>query len=177
MNKGINLKHGGSILWGKQSMKTSPELGFYRRFLSMKGRCETVTGSYYSYYGGRGIKNEWKSFDEFKKDMWVSFLKHIAVNGLTNTTLDRINSNGNYSKKNCRWATRKVQAMNTCQVKKIEYNNKINSIQGWSAETGVPATTIRRRLRTYGWTIEKTLSTPAPKIRGVGRGIVNLNKK
>ncbi len=63
-------------------------------------------------YGGRGIKIEWVSFEEFKRDMLTSYLAHLKKHGTENTTLDRKNNDGNYSKKNCRWATRKQQANN-----------------------------------------------------------------
>ncbi len=37
--------------------------------------------------------------------MWKSFLKHIKEYGIKNTSLDRIDNDGSYCKKNCRWAT------------------------------------------------------------------------
>lgn len=172
-----NFKHGGSLLWNKRSMKNSSELGFYRRYLSMKRRCETETDSSYKFYGGRGIKNEWKSFFEFKRKMWISFLKHVSIHGLTNTTLDRVNGDENYSVDNCRWATRKIQATNTHQARLLNHGGKSDSLNGWSKRQSIPRKTITRRIDKYGWDIKKALTTPAPGRRGSGRGRARVGLK
>jgi hypothetical protein len=46
---------------------------------------------------------EWKEFTNFLKDMGKR---------PTGTTLERINVDGNYGPKNCKWATPKEQANN-----------------------------------------------------------------
>lgn len=123
-------KHGFASSWGKVSMKNSLELGFYRRFLSMKRRCETVGDSSYSRYGARGIINEWESFLSFKNCMWDSFQDHVNQHGIKNTTLERIDNNGNYSKDNCKWATRKEQSVNKGTTHIIAFLDKKDSING-----------------------------------------------
>lgn len=47
-------------------------------------------------------------------------------------------------------------------VVKLTYNDKSLSIKGWAKETGIGHRTIIGRLKT-GWSVEKTLSTPARK--------------
>lgn len=71
----------------------------------MKQRCLNPKHQHYSYYGGRNITIDpnWLSFKFFLEDMG------IAPPGCT---LDRINTNSNYTKENCRWATKKEQANN-----------------------------------------------------------------
>jgi len=78
----------------------------YTTWTGMRFRCEKKNHISYKWYGGRGIKvcKRWLKFQNFLKDMGVK------PRGLT---LDRINNNGNYCKRNCRWVSREVQMLNT----------------------------------------------------------------
>lgn len=71
----------------------------YTSWLAMRQRCENPKNARYSRYGGRGIKvcAHWQSFDNFLADMGER---------PTGKTLDRFpNSDGDYERTNCRWAT------------------------------------------------------------------------
>ena len=77
----------------------------YNSWKAMKQRCSNPNNKNYNLYGGRGITycDSWKSFVNFLKDMG---------DRPENTTLDRIDPDGDYEPSNCRWADSKVQALN-----------------------------------------------------------------
>jgi len=81
-------------------------------FNSMRRRCKYPSQINYKYYGGKGITVVWKNYKEFKKDMYKSYIEHLEIFGSKETTIDRIDSDGNYCKENCRWATMKEQIHN-----------------------------------------------------------------
>jgi hypothetical protein len=64
-------------------------------------------------YIGINVCKRWNEFENFKKDMFESYLKHKKKFGERQTTLDRINPFKGYSIKNCRWATPSEQNFNT----------------------------------------------------------------
>lgn len=100
-----SLKHGHSR--GKE--KTSRE---YATWCSMIGRCETETDTNYHNYGARGIKvcERWrKSFENFLADM--------GSRPTPTHSLDRKDVNGDYTHKNCRWATKEEQMRNRRKLK------------------------------------------------------------
>lgn len=84
----------------------------YYSWSAMWTRCINPNVKSYKDYGGRGIQvcERWKEFENFLADMG---------DRPYGRTLDRINVNGNYEPGNCRWATRKEQAMNTQRASKL----------------------------------------------------------
>lgn len=109
-------------------------------------------------YGGRGIKNEWTSFEQFKADMYESYLAHVKQFGEKQTSIDRTNNDGNYSKSNCKWATRVEQSNNRRSNHLLTFNGKSQSMADWARELNLTFTTVKERLK-RGWSIEKTLTT------------------
>ena len=79
---------------------------FYNTWVCMKNRCYKEYSKSYKNYGGRGIKvcEEWLDVTNF-----INWAEETYVEGYT---LDRIDTNGNYEPKNCRWADAFVQNAN-----------------------------------------------------------------
>lgn len=84
----------------------------YQSWRGMWTRCTNPNVKSYKDYGGRGITicSRWERFENFLADMGER---------PAGRTLDRENVNGNYEPGNCRWATRKEQAMNTQKASKL----------------------------------------------------------
>jgi len=88
---------------------------FYDIYHHMKSRVSNPKDKKYKNYGGRGIgiSESWNSdFMEFKNDMYESYLEHSRLHGEKNTTIDRVNVDGDYTKENCVWKTIQEQENN-----------------------------------------------------------------
>lgn len=123
----------------------------YRAWVDMCQRCENPNNVGWKYYGGRGIRVEWTCFKEFLNDMGWSWGPGL--------TLDRKDNNGNYSKENCRWATRKEQSRNRRSSVFLELGGKIRTISEWSEITGLAQDTVSKRIKS-GWSVIEALTTP-----------------
>lgn len=75
--------------------------GFLRgTYANIKKRCNNENCKDYKYYGGRGIKCRFNSFDDFA-DYVINVLQ-VEPRGLT---IDRIDNDGHYEKGNIRFVT------------------------------------------------------------------------
>ena len=119
---------------------------FYTIYISMYARVNNPKGSNHFRYGGRGIKLLWKSFNEFHNDMYNSYLKHCEQFGENNTSIERKNNNGHYSKENCRWATKTEQARNRRSNHFLTINNETKCIVEWIKIYSVPKSTFYYRI-------------------------------
>lgn len=100
---------------------------FHNIWIAMRQRCQNPNSSRYSYYGGRGVIvcERWQEFLNFKEDMYDSYLAHTKEFGKKNTSIDRINNDGNYELNNCKWSTQTEQVNNSRKVlNKMKKDNR-----------------------------------------------------
>lgn len=97
---------------------------FYNVWKGMKKRCDDSFSKPYKYYGAKGVLvcERWRDFNNFKDDMFDSYVEHMDVYG-KDTSIERTNVYGDYSPENCRWATMKEQSKNKRKKEKV-LNNK-----------------------------------------------------
>lgn len=147
-------KRKGVVSLGSENFRAKigklSSLSEYHSWRSMLTRCYRRKTINYYLYGGRGIKvnSEWFNFETFYNDMGHKpSIKH---------SIERIDSNANYGKKNCIWATRKAQNNNKRNNHFLELNGTKHTLSEWSAITGVSQNTLLyRKLR--GRTDEEAL--------------------
>lgn len=86
--------------------KGSKRTDEYVCWLLLRSRCHNPKYQFFHRYGGRGITvcKRWNKFENFLTDMGRRPSKKHSI--------DRKNNDGNYTPKNCRWATKKQQANN-----------------------------------------------------------------
>ncbi len=131
---------------------------FYTVWCHIVKKCGDQKSKDYIYYGGRGIKNEWSSFEKFKNDMFESYKFHVEEYGKRNTTIDRVNTNGNYSKENCQWATWKQQENNRTNNHFILYEGKKKTLTQWAEEYGMTNKRLWARLNREKLPIHEALT-------------------
>lgn len=143
----MNLKHG---MTGTRTFKS---------WETMKQRCTNPNAVDYERFGGRGIKvcAAWsKSFLTFLYDMG------IRPEG---KTLDRIDVNGNYTPKNCKWSTASEQHRNRRNTRYVTYKGKKYALYDLAEKFKIKPAVLMTRLGS-GWSIEKALTEPIMEGRG-----------
>lgn len=127
----------------------------YRTWQNMKNRCYWEKDKSFRNYGGRGIRvcEEWKnSFSNFRE--WA-----LRSGYKDNLTIDRINTNGDYSPENCRWATIKQQENNKRNNHRLEFNGITKTISEWAEALDIPKQALSNRIKA-GWPVEEALTRP-----------------
>lgn len=125
----------------------------YSSWSSMLTRCNTPSNHKYPDYGGRGIAvhGPWHDFAVFFADMGER---------PPGTTLGRQDNNGNYEPGNCSWETDKQQGRNKRNTKLFEFEGVAATITEHCERLGLNPSTIKSRVYTYGFSIEKALTQP-----------------
>lgn len=152
LKKGLGCNSCKKKPWGLTIDKgTGPSYHpIYKIWSGMHQRCSNPKSTAFKNYGGRGIAvcEQWDTFQNFLYDMGGRpSLKH---------SLDRINVNGNYEPKNCRWSTPKEQVNNKRKGSGIGYPRYITekgvtmNLADWGKELGLTREAIRIRIKRHG---------------------------
>lgn len=102
----------------------------YKVWKDMKARCYNKNNANYNRYGGRGIT----IYTSWKTDFLTFYTWAILHEWKKGLTIDRIDNNGNYGPKNCRWATRKEQVNNTSANLKIIAFGETKNLLQWAKD-------------------------------------------
>jgi len=134
----------------------------YTIWRTMLRRCYTPIHNRYQHYGGPGITvcEAWWDYPTFRK--WA-----IRAGYRSGLQIDRINPNGPYEPRNCRWATPKEQQRNKRNNRNITYKGITKSLAEWAEdERCVVSYSILWERLENGWSFEKALLTPQRRANG-----------
>ncbi len=141
-NRQIHTKHGKS---GTRE---------YKIWKGVAQRCNNPNNKSYKNYGGRGVRrcNRWSKFENFWKDM------KKCPPGLT---LERVaNKTGNYEKRNCIWATRKIQSRNKRNNIIYTFKGKTACLKDLCEIFGKNYRLVYFRIKIFKWPVESAFSEP-----------------
>lgn len=127
----------------------------FRVWATMRNRCKNPKVKGYESYGGRGIKvcERWESFENFMADMGPRPSEAHSI--------DRINVDGDYEPRNCRWATITDQMSNKRNSRFLSANGETHTMAEWARRLGCNPAAILARLAT-GMSEAEAVTKPIP---------------
>lgn len=114
----------------------------YRSWQGMIYRCFNPRKSGFSNYGGRGITVCQRWLESF-----CNFLEDVGPRPSPAHSMDRIDTNGNYSPENCRWATSRVQNNNQRKTLMVEVDGTKMALSLACEKLGLSRQNCARRIR------------------------------
>lgn len=114
----------------------------YKSWANMKYRCGKGCWKNITYC------DRWEKFENFYEDMGVR---------PENTTLDRINVNGNYEPSNCRWADDETQQNNKTSCKYYCIDNKRLTLAQIARKYKVSRSNLANKIYIYKMSMKEAL--------------------
>lgn len=122
---------------------------FSRIYQWIRRRCKNQNDAAYPQYWWRWIQVKRNNIEEFYNDMYKSYIEHVNIYWEKDTTIERIDTNWNYCKENCRRATMKEQQNNRTNNSYIEIEWKKYWIQEFANKYNIKYSTAKYRIRMY----------------------------
>lgn len=135
----------------KHGLSRTPE---YKIWSDIKQRCFNPNEPNYKHYGARGIGMCQRWRNNFR-----NFLEDMGKRPSSKMQIDRIDVNGDYCPKNCRWVTQKENVRNTTRNRKITIGGEEKCLAEWCELYGKTYCCVSARL-CRGWDILSALITP-----------------
>lgn len=131
LHKERTYKHGGS---GTKA---------YRSWVHMMHRCYNKKAFSHNYYKAKCITvcDSWKN-------SYAAFLEDMGTPPSDKHSIDRIDNNQGYYKENCRWATKKEQAINRSCVRQVVIGDSAYPIEEACSILGINKNTFKHNLYT-----------------------------
>ena len=126
----------------------------HRSWIAMLSRCRNPNRKCFKIYGGRGITicDRWLKFENFIRDMGER---------PSSTSLERIDTNGNYEPRNCCWKTNQEQCRNKNNNHVVTVNGFTGCLKEVCEHFGVSSKyhSIKTRINRLKWPPEKAVLT------------------
>lgn len=142
----------------------------YTNWILMRHRCYNPLRKDYKWYGGRGIAvcERWMIGDGVN-DGFVCFYLDMGSRPEGEGTVDRIDGDGNYEPRNCKWSHIAPQQRHKSSTAYIEFRGERLCRAEMARKYGIPFSALRERTEKLGWSIEEALTTPSVPIRKIGK--------
>lgn len=142
----------GKLLVQSKGTHGESKTRLYRIYTHILERCNKPNCKEYKWYGARGIKCEFASYEDFR-----DFADERGYSD--ELTIERVDVNGNYSRENCIFIPFERQARNTTKSVQLTYKGITMCAAEWAELLGMKQDTITKRKRS-GWSDEKNIETP-----------------
>lgn len=131
--------------WHGYSSGKKGHAHLYAIWSAIRNRCFSPKNKCYKNYGGRGISvcPEWDYYPVFRE--WA------LVNGYKESlTIDRYDTNGDYSPSNCHWITMKENLKKRSVNKFFIYGDVVYTLLSLSERIGINYNALYMRIRRNG---------------------------
>lgn len=132
---------------------------FYRIYHHIWNRCNREKNDNYNRYWWKWIKILWNCFEEFKNDMYDSYIELSNKIWEKYVSIERLDNNKSYSKENCKWIHINEQQKNRRCNHYITYKWKTHNLREWAKILWLGEVVLRNRIVVRKWSIEKAFTT------------------